>query len=83
LPASPPSVPQFRDLIEVLGAAEAMARVAGCSGWERASGNPIELPSGFEGDLYLQANPDVARARMHPAVHYHLYGKTERRRLRP
>jgi len=76
-------VPEFHDLIEVLGASKAMGRVCACPEWERGTGDLIELPPGFDGDLYLQANLDVAQARMHPIVHYHLYGKEERRRLRP
>ena len=54
-----------------------MARVSGCARWESPSGNRIELPQGFEGELYLRLHPDVARAGMHPAVHYHLYGEAE------
>jgi hypothetical protein len=75
-------VPAFHELIDVLGVGPAMARVSGCPAWEESAGEAIELPNGFEGDSYLNANPDVAQSGMHPVVHYHLYGKKERRRLR-
>ncbi len=42
-----------------------------------------ELPSGFDPQLYLAANPDVARAGMDPAEHWLMYGIHERRKLRP
>lgn len=44
---------------------------------------PPELPAGFDPQLYLEANPDVAAAGMDPAEHYLKHGKSEGRRLRP
>jgi hypothetical protein len=42
-----------------------------------------QLPADFDADLYLQANPDVARAGVDAAGHYRCYGAREGRRLRP
>lgn len=44
--------------------------------------NP-ELPEGFDPDLYLDANPDVKRAGMGAAEHWLIYGRHEKRPLRP
>ena len=44
---------------------------------------PPELPAGFDPQLYLEANPDVAAAGMDPAQHYLNHGNLEGRRLRP
>jgi hypothetical protein len=41
------------------------------------------LPADFDADLYLQANPDVARAGADAAGHYRCHGAREGRRLRP
>ncbi|MEW8029157.1 MAG: class I SAM-dependent methyltransferase [Candidatus Thiodiazotropha sp.] len=41
------------------------------------------LPVGFNPELYLLANPDVARANQDPVEHYLAFGKNEGRRLRP
>jgi hypothetical protein len=42
-----------------------------------------ELPADFDEQLYLRANPDVARARLDPIWHYLNFGKAEGRRLKP
>lgn len=43
----------------------------------------IELPEGFDRALYLEANPDVARAGMDPEEHWRQYGMREGRALVP
>lgn len=51
-------------------------------GWERAELAQItELRSSrwFDGDWYLQNNPDVARLQLDPAVHFLRHGAVERR----
>lgn len=40
------------------------------------------LPDGFEPDIYLKLNPDVAAAGMDPQVHYLQHGRRERRLYR-
>lgn len=40
------------------------------------------IPGTFDADLYLRANPDVARAKQNPMVHYLRYGRKEGRPLR-
>ncbi len=42
----------------------------------------FKTPQDFDGALYLEANPDVARAGLDAAEHYVKYGKSEGRRLR-
>lgn len=44
---------------------------------------PPELPEGFDRELYLEANPDVARSGMDPEEHWWLYGVHEGRKLKP
>lgn len=41
------------------------------------------LPPDFDAALYLEANPDVAKAGVDPAGHYRRHGAREGRRLRP
>lgn len=41
------------------------------------------LPGDFDPALYLQANPDVAKAGLDPAWHFIHHGKAEGRQLRP
>ncbi|MDR3564482.1 MAG: phytanoyl-CoA dioxygenase family protein [Negativicutes bacterium] len=41
------------------------------------------LPSNFDANLYLVANPDVAAAGIDPAQHYLVHGKKEGRAIRP
>lgn len=43
----------------------------------------VQLPSDFDRDYYLQANPDVARAGLDPAAHYVHFGQREGRRYKP
>lgn len=50
---------------------------------EHANSVLARLPPDFDPELYLQANPDVARAGVDPAGHYRCYGAREGRRLRP
>ncbi len=46
--------------------------------------NPLaDLPPNFDPVLYLEANPDVARAGVNPIAHYRSFGAREGRRLRP
>nr|WP_321984984.1 hypothetical protein [uncultured Lichenicoccus sp.] len=40
------------------------------------------IPGTFDADLYLQANPDVAKAKQNPMVHDLRYGRKEGRPLR-
>ena len=40
------------------------------------------LPYGFDPDVYLRLNPDVARAGVDPAAHYKAYGRGEGRPFR-
>lgn len=42
-----------------------------------------QLPEGFDAQLYLEANPDVAAASVDAIDHYFEHGKAENRRLRP
>jgi hypothetical protein len=42
-----------------------------------------ELPADFDPALYLEANPDVAKAGLDPAWHFLHHGKAEGRQLRP
>ena len=42
-----------------------------------------DLPADFDPALYLQANPDVAKAGLDPAWHFLHHGKDEGRPLRP
>jgi hypothetical protein len=42
----------------------------------------IDIDGTFDAGLYEQANPDVRRSSMNPAVHYCLFGYSEGRRLR-
>lgn len=39
----------------------------------------VKLPDGFDPNLYLTLNPDVAAANIDPAVHYLSYGQFEQR----
>jgi hypothetical protein len=41
------------------------------------------LPEDFDSALYLEANPDVARAGLDPAWHFIHHGKAEGRQLKP
>jgi hypothetical protein len=41
---------------------------------------PAQLPSDFDEQGYLKANPDVAAARIDPAKHYLEFGYKENRR---
>jgi hypothetical protein len=41
---------------------------------------PTQLPANFDGKGYLEANPDVAAAKMDPAEHYMNFGYREGRR---
>ncbi|MET0003283.1 MAG: class I SAM-dependent methyltransferase [Candidatus Thiodiazotropha sp.] len=41
------------------------------------------LPVGFNPELYLLANPDVAKANQDPVEHYLAFGRPEGRKLRP
>ncbi len=50
---------------------------------EKAPSVLAPLPDDFDAELYLQANPDVARAGVDAAGHYRCYGASEGRRLRP
>jgi hypothetical protein len=43
----------------------------------------VELPGGYFGPDYLQANPDVAQSDIDPTTHYCLFGYREKRSLRP
>ncbi|MGE0789842.1 MAG: phytanoyl-CoA dioxygenase family protein [Sandaracinaceae bacterium] len=49
----------------------------------QVTAQPPELPTGFDAALYLEANPDVAEARVDPAQHWLTHGKREGRKLRP
>jgi SAM-dependent methyltransferase len=42
-----------------------------------------ELPEQFNEDLYLAANPDVAAAHADAKMHYVMFGRKEKRKLRP
>lgn len=42
-----------------------------------------DLPEGWDGELYLRLNPDVATANEDPAAHYLKHGKREGRRYLP
>jgi len=42
-----------------------------------------ELPAGFERDVYLRLNPDVAASGVDPATHYLNHGRWEGRRVSP
>ena len=44
--------------------------------------NMAELPEGFDGELYLKLNPDVAAAGLDPGEHYVQHGRREDRRWR-
>ena len=41
----------------------------------------VQLPAGFDGQRYLQLNPDVAAAGMDPVTHYTTFGFKEGRNL--
>ena len=43
----------------------------------------VQLPFGFDPELYLAANPDVAKAGLDPVRHFLRYGRLEARPLRP
>jgi hypothetical protein len=43
----------------------------------------VRLPPGFDPQLYLAANPDVAEAGLDPAQHFLRFGRLEARPLRP
>jgi hypothetical protein len=43
----------------------------------------VNMDGIFDADLYLQAQPDVAKSGMDPVVHYCLFGAREGRALRP
>ena len=38
-----------------------------------------ELPSGFDGEIYLQLNSDVRQSGIDPSTHYYTYGQHEKR----
>ncbi|MEO7103898.1 MAG: methyltransferase domain-containing protein [Gemmatimonadaceae bacterium] len=41
------------------------------------------LPDGFDDSLYLRANPDIARAGVDPKHHYLVFGRYEKRKIKP
>lgn len=59
-----------------------MARLAVRPGGVRLVREILQTRSGgvFDLEYYLSANPDVARAKLHPAEHYVLHGRREGRR---
>jgi ectoine hydroxylase-related dioxygenase (phytanoyl-CoA dioxygenase family)/SAM-dependent methyltransferase len=54
---------------------------------QKTSQEPVSLqsglPSDFDAQLYLLANPDVAKAGANPVEHYLAFGRKEGRKLRP
>lgn len=77
----------FRDLVNIETGAQMPQSYAGkpISKTFIAATNPNlgEMICDFQPDLYLAANPDVAKAGFNPYEHYIQYGLHENRRLRP
>jgi hypothetical protein len=61
----------------------AFATLEFCAILEKADFPGDGVPAGFDGELYLRANPDVRAAGVDARTHYLEYGRKEGRRLRP
>lgn len=77
----------FRDPIDIATGEPVSLRYAGHvlpdTTRDALARQPHPLPEGFDPALYLQANPDVARAGADAEEHYRQYGIHEGRKLRP
>jgi hypothetical protein len=61
----------------------ALATLEFCAVLEKTAFPADDSPHDFDGELYLQANPDVRAAGVNAWAHYLEYGRKEGRRLRP
>jgi hypothetical protein len=61
----------------------AFATLEFCAILEKTAFPADGVPTGFDDELYLQANPDVRAAGVDARTHYLDYGRKEGRRLRP